>query len=531
MSEQENNFTENNTPKTDTEETSTVFSAPAAHDDGKIKKKNPKKLIAILLTVCIVLGAGAAAAVILIPKSEEEEKSLEFALTEYERPDVESISLKNEKESFVFECEVASKVADTDYDQDELAETWSISDVSKNLVDSSTIASSVYYYLHLNAIRKVEGTDADYGLDKPRIEYTVKARDNKFKTYTVYVGNKSYDGIGSYVKLSDREGIFLVPDTYIGEFEKVRTDYASTTAVEAAVKTTLTSKYFGDDDKLATCDKIILSGRHFAPAVTFEPNDTEATQTYSSYVITSPVRRYAKDTNELLSVASSGVVGQGAYVFNPDAETLKDYGFDDPLGRVQVLYGGIECDVKICEPKEKGDFGKYYAVTDSTNRAIYKVSVDSLTFMSKTVPDYYNTFLTMEMLQNLSDYNVTIGNTAYNFSVKYDENADEGKDFKIVLNGKDGITQSYFQNFYSYFISIQVVEYGDGSYTVSKPDLSVVMKHTDKKVKDTTLELFKITDQRYLVKVDGYDMGLITSSAYKKLVKYTEAVAANTDLS
>lgn len=511
---------------TETQE-STIFSAPSQKEEKKVKEKKPFRMIALLLAIAIVIGAGAFAAVKLIPEKEEQQDSLEFDVYKYDTQKVEWIEIKSEEKTIKFLTTLESMEAEQ-ADQTGYDVNWSIDGLSAHLTDSAEINSSMFFSTTLKAIRTLQGELKEYGLDKPQLTVTVHARNNAFEDFTLSIGNESYDNTGHYAKVSGDDNIYLIDKVYMEEFTKDAVAFASNDTLTAFEQTDATESYF-EDGKLSTCDKIVLAGKKFSSALVFEPNDTESTQTYATYLITSPVKRYARDVSPLFSLASDGLKGDGAYVFHPTEDDLIAYGFNEPLASVQIVVGNQIREVKIATPIAKDDKESYYAVIDEKKEAIFKVLKDALTFVESAPEDFYNTFFTMEMLKNISDFNVQgeVGNL--NFAVKYDEEADQGKDFTITL-GDTKLKQDYFQNFYMYFMSLEAVEYVASDMTGQTPVYTVTMKHHNTDVKDTVMQIYKITDQRYQVNVNGDGLGLISGSAYRKLVKYTEAVSQNTDL-
>ena len=525
------NFNENESaeiPAEAQEPISTIFSDPAVKNDTA-KRRNPKKLIAILLSICIVIGAATTAAIILIPRNTEQEdpNELSFEVMLNDLTSVEKIEYKTKNESITFLSEVSSAEAD-DSVGDKLVATWSIEGIDKRLIDSTKVEDTVHYFANIYAIKKLSGNESDYGLDDPYAEVTVTPRDSKFKKYTVKMGHESGDKIGRYITISGVEGIYLVDESYVSAFTSTKTDFATKNAVKALEKTDELGDYFDDNDALVTCDSIVLSGRNFPTALTFTPNDTEATKTYSKYLITSPFTRYAASVDELFVLAENGLVGNGAYVFNPTEADIKRYGLDDPLARVQIKIGSVTYDVKISEAP-KGD-DDYYCLIDQNREAIFKVSRETLSFVSYSQTDFYSDFLTMEMLESLSDFNISMGGKNYNYSISENKDEDDKSVFNITLNGKPGITQEYFQNFYTFYLSLELVEYTTEDVSAMPPVWTATLKHNDKSLKDVQMNIYKISDQRYQVNINGDAMGLITSSAYKKLIKYSEAIAQNKDL-
>lgn len=506
---------------------STIFSAPEEKTDV-VKHKNPKKIIAILLCACIIIASGAVAAITLIPKKPDDdggESSLSFGVVENKLEDVEKIDLKNKTEEITFLSTVESLEADGG---DEKVTTWGIDGIDNRLIDSAKVEDSVFYCATIYAIKEVKGDAKDYGLDNPYAEFTVYPRGDAFTQYTVKVGNESGDKIGRYLSIEGDDAIYLVENTYSDEYSKVKTDFATSNAVKPIEKTDNIKSYF-EDDTLATCDKIILSGANYSPEITFVPNNYEETKTYSTYLITSPVKRYADGVDALLNIAANGLVGKGAYVFNPTDAEITAYGLDNPLCRLQIFVGGVTYDIKIAPSPVEGH-DDYYCVVDQNKEAIFMVSTSSLTFAAGSPEDFYSKFLTMEMLNSISNFNVTMGGKDYNYAIKFNENKDDDSAYNITLNRTNGITQEYFQNYYMYFLSLEVVEYTTYDISATVPVWKAVIKHTDRSAKDTVFAVYKINDQRYQVNVNGDPMGLITSSAYKKLIKYSEAVSVNTDL-
>lgn len=515
----------NNIPEE--EPISTIFSDPEIKNDV-VKRKNPKKLIAILVSVCICIASAATAAVFLIPEKEEVEEtpSLSFDVITNELADVEKIVHKNRSEQITFLSKVEYRETDESVNDEKVA-VWSIEGIDDRLIDSTAVEDTVHYFANIYALKEVQGTEADYGIDTPFAEFTVYPRDKAFNEYTVKVGNESADKIGRYLTISGVEGIYLVEDFYGDNYDKVKTDFATTAAVQQLEETDDLSDYF-DDGTLVTCDRITLSGRNFEKPLVFEPNKSEETKSYTAYYMTSPVTRYAANVDRLLAFASSGLVGNGAYVFNPTEMDIENYGLNNPIARIQIKIGTVFYDIRVAEAPNGDE--DYYCLVDQNKEAIFKVADDTLDFIKYSESDFYSDFLIMEMLNSLKAFNIEMGGKSYNYSIKENESNDNGSTFTVLLNSQNGITSEHFQNFYTYFLSLELVEYNVHDISNTVPVWTATLKHIDKTRADTVMKIYKITDQRYQVNIDGDAMGLISSSTYKKLIKYSEAIAQNTDL-
>lgn len=511
------------------EEESTIFADPSQkREPEKIKKRRPLRIILILAIVLVLVGVGAFAAIRFIPKPQEDNTELAFDLVNNETDSVELVEIIGEEGAKTFFSTAQNLESDSSVSQDLLI-TWGIQGLDSRLTDSDTISSTIDYISKVQAIRKMENaTDEDFGLDDPSIIVKVHARNKAFEDYTISVGNKSYDSTGNYVKISGVDGIYLMDASYAEEYLRKTTDYATRNTVEKLEETDPLGDYFVDG-KLTTCDKITLSGANFSPAIVFEPNNIEATKTYATFCVTSPVKRYARDVSNLLNIAGNGLVGDGAYLYHPTDAQITAYGLDNPIARLTIEIGEVTYDLRIAPAPVEEDAEQYYCLVDQNREAIFRVAKSSLAFVTASPSDYYNTFLTMEMLMYLKSFEVSAEGKNYIFKVDYDESAPEGEDFDISINGK-AIKQSYFQNFYSYFLSLEAVEYTASDMTGKIPECTVTMRHHDKSVKDTVMQLYKVSDQRYQVNVGGDGLGLITATSYKKLLRYADAVAQNTDL-
>lgn len=494
-------------------EESTIFAAPTVKED-KAKKTNKKRTILISTVIAVVLAAAITAVAIFVPTlNDDASSSLDsgISLTSYNTDDVEKVSVKNPSGDFGY----YSKVETTEMDSQSVRYVyWYIDSVAERLANSDKIKALVFDATALKAVRKMGENNGAYGLENPRYTVEVSPRDSAFAGYTIYVGNESPDKNGAYVMLSSSNDVYLVDNANLEEFAKVPTDFADTKAVEAVTQNKDNAAYF-ENGSLATCDYMILNNPTFSSPLHIVPNDIDGSKTYVYFKIEKPVSRFADRANELLDIAANGLVGDGVYVFNPSDADIKKYKLDNPEATLEIKIGGDLIKLKASKVDED-----YYALIDQNKEAIYKVYYNSLLFAQNSMSYYFNKFLTMEMLANLSNISISSNGTTYNFDIIYYENLEDGEDFDIMFNGQE-LNQTAFQNYYQVFLGLDVLDYSthqiksDAVYTFK-------MKHHDKKIPDTELKLYKHTDQRYIATVNGEQMGLVSSTAYNKLTSYLE---------
>ena len=511
------------TPIADTDCESTIFSAPEEKRDRDVKKTNRKGNIIVSVAAVVVLAAIITAVAIFIPKIVDNTASDLYnttPLTEYNYEDVNTVTVKSQDQQNTY----YSKVELTELDgQSKRYVYWHIKSVAERLSDSDKIEELVMNVTSLKGIRDMGADTGEYGLQTPSYVIDVAARDNAFEDYTITVGNTSPDNTGVYVTVSGKENVWLVDVSVLDQYKKVPTDYADTTAVKALTETGELSKYF-EDGTLTTCDSIVLYNNTFTSPLTFVPNDIESTKTYATYIITSPVERFAEKANELLNIAANGLVGDGVYVFNPTDEDIKNYGLNNPTATLDIKFGDTVISLKAAPAPDE----KYYVLIDQDKEAIYKVYYNSLKFAENPMSYYYNKFLTMEMLTGLSNITVQTLENKYDFSITYFEDLEDGEDFDILLNGTE-LDQTSFQNYYQVFLGLEIIEYSTNQIT-SPAVYSFTMKHNDKNIPDTVLKLYKHTDQRYIAEVNGNQMGLISATAYNKLISYFNMLIAGEDV-
>ena len=108
------------------------------------------------------------------------------------------------------------------------------------------------------------------------------------------------------------------------------------------------------------------------------------------------------------------------------------------------------------------------------------------------------------------------------FDISYDETEESVKTYHISVDGKEIVAKN-FQDFYADFVGIQCSDFITQDIS-GKPDGTVTFTFYDGS--ETVIEFYKANDTQYQYRIDGIDMGKITSSAFNKMIKNIRSVAA-----
>lgn len=511
MSLDENKISTQNADDTEaaTDAESTIFSAPVDHSDKKPQNsKLLPRLLAAFLALAIVVG-GALAVIKLVPEKQDDTKSdATIELLALDTDNIEKVELTNEKGSVTLLSTVTEK-------DGESTVSWRVDGVTEAYTDSDTIKSTVQTAAKLSALKAVEGSLADFGLDKPGITFTLYPRNNAFPQITVTVGDAAPAGLGYYLKLSEKDTVYLVDDDIFSLSQVTKLDFATTTGVSGVIQTEKNSSCF-TEGSITKFDYITLSGKHYPTPLKIEMQNDEAINAYFAFLVTSPSLRIGNDENitSLITLLSSGIKSEGAYSFDPTDKELEKYGFNSPDAVLTISVAGQTYTIAAA----KVDSG-YYAVIDSYGGIIHKIPAASLPFVSASVTDYYSSFIVLENLSGLSNFKAAFADgTVYDFVTEYEK---EDESYKAFIGGKE-LDIANFKALYSNFIGLSPVEYA--SKEIKETALTITLVHSAD-TPDTVLKFKPYSSGRYQVEMNSIPMGLITTTNYENLVSDIKNVA------
>lgn len=506
------------------DEESTVFSAPAEHND-KVPKRAGKKRLVSIVAACVavaVLIGGTIAVIKLIPELKEEEVASsvfeDISVIDKDSSTFTAVNITNANGTFKFESQQIT--ATNDSGESTTTTYWGIKDIDIKKMSTDAINSVVSSAASITALRKIDSKTADEcGFNKPSIKVRVEDATNGSFSFTV--GDKSPDGLGYYFVLDGNDTIYIVPSNELSDFQFDLVDLSDKTAIPATIFTTDTSENKELDGSYAYFDSLTLSGALYGEAITFENNkEDSASAEIVPYIITTPSKRYAKaeSLTSLIGLFSSTINVSGNYAFDVNDKTLKEFGLDNPDAIVTMTINGESKSFKI-------------SVVDSDNCAVVydeatmirKVAASSFEFLSYKIEDFYVNTPFMYSINDISTLQLVDGEDNIKFDISYTEDEESAKTYHILANGTE-IVASDFQNFYTDFVSMQYSNF-NVEQPAGKPVSTITF--TFNNGSNVTIEFYKISETQYQCNVDDTPMGRITSSAYKKMIRNIKAQAKN----
>ena len=500
---------EKNTPNIETEETSTIFSAPSEHNDEK-RQKQPiaKKLIAAFLALALVIGATVGVITLIPEKEDEKSPDVSFDVLNIDTANIEKAIITSEGKTLTLLSTVTEKDNSSEI-------SWAVDGVTAAYTDSDTIKNMVSNAAVIKASKTIEGALADFGLDKPRTTATLYARNSAFETVTISIGNSAPANMGCYISVSGDDKIYLADNSVASLVGLNKLDFATTSGLVGVIKTEENAECFSDSS-LNTFDYITISGKNFPEPMKIEPQDDETLNAYFAFKITAPSLRIGNDDKiiELVNLLSSGIASSGAYAYDPDEKALKSNRLDNPDAVVTVSVKGKTYTILASKVDDN-----FYAAVDSYGGLIHKIPASSLTFANSKITDYYSTFIVLENLSGLSYFKAEFsGGETYNFQTVYNK---DDESYKAFIGGKE-LDIDNFKALYRQFISLTAVE--QDAKTLSNTSLTLTLVHSGGSA-DTVLKFKPYSSARYQVEMNGIPMGLITLSQYDKFTANIKNVA------
>ena len=500
---------------------STIFtkSEPAEKPKKTISgKKRRRNIILILIAAAIVLGAGVFAAVKFLPNvnSESEETTTpSIKIKEVTATDLRKITVKTKNKTLVFNGTLTESSTASSGEAEKTV-AWSLEGYDPTLIADSSINAVADSCSALYATRQMTDLSLDYGLNDPAVTVEVTLQ-NAAENYTISFGSLSPDGSGYYTKVSGVEGVYLVA---AGTVEKVNTTpekLANTVIVTAPSKDdakSSESKYFGEDDtKLAGFDTITLSGSYYPNPITL----TATSNKMAKYQITVGSKvRYANEENTtaMLGILADGLVAIDTYKLAPTKADITAYGLDAPDAVVTLKYAENSVTVRAkLYDKEKN----YYAVTVDGRNAIYAVTAEALSMLDKREADLYNQYAFLEYLKDFSNLKINAGGKDYSFDIAYDEKEEK---MTVTSNGA-AVDDSLLSAYYQYLVTLSPTENNESCAATAA--YTAQLKPRDGS-KAFVIKLYKQSERRYMLEINGEKYGVISSSIYESLTNYVQYV-------
>lgn len=508
------------------EASSTIFTKNKEEEKKPKKivsgKKRRRNIIILLITACIVLAAAVFAVVKFLPNLNDEEEEIETPTIKVHtvtEKNMRKITVKTANRTLVLTGALEEKTTSNSTGSEETVQTidWTLEGADDSLISESSLSSLSSAVSSLYATRQMTDTTLDYGLENPSITVEVEMQ-NAEENFTIYFGNLSPDESGYYAKVAGEENIYLVAAGTVDTINTTPEKLANTVIVSAPSIDDARSDekiYFDEDEgTISSFDSIALSGSYY-------PNNillTSISNDMAKYQITVGKKvRYANETNvtAMLGLLSDGLVAIDTYKLSPSKQDIKNYGLEKPDAVITLKYASKSVTVRAkLYDAEKN----YYAVMVDGLDAVYAVTADALSMLEKREADFYNEFVFLEYLNDFTTVEINANNKNYNFDIAYDS---EEETMTVTSNGA-AVDDTLLSAYYQYLVTMSPTETEDTSAS-STAAYTAKLKNKDGS-KNFTIQLFKQSERRYLLKINGESYGVVSSTLYESLTTYIQYV-------
>jgi len=371
---------------------------------------------------------------------------------------------------------------------------------------------------YLIASRKFSDFETDlapFGLSDPKISAKIKYSDKELQ---LFVGDRTPDESGYYVKLVGNDAVFIFHDDIYEIFSRGEKDYIDLKMLEphpteSDPETGLVSEYAQEFE----C--IELGGSCREEPITIE-HDPVGAKDYRPYSMVLPKKISADDdaVRTLYSVITMGMTALDIAAVDPDAKTLARLGFDDPLATLRYQYRDAEYNLTVGSADEE-----HYMVMTGEWNIVYMISKNSLDFCEWQVADLFNKIIYIANVKDIKTFTITHGGKKYKLDVNI------GADDKVAVTyGGKIISNEVFNTYYQNFLTIQHEDTGEKPS--GDPVLSFDVEFTDSARYPDSINFIKESDRRYFYQVNGEGVFLIKSDRVNALISDIDNLINNQEI-
>lgn len=346
---------------------------------------------------------------------------------------------------------------------------------------------------------------AEYGLDKPSINVTVKTADKT--EYNLLFGNKTVNG-DYYFKLGSSDAVYVVASNITDDFNKTNLGLYSKTIAADVTADTITDvnlKKAGSD------------------TISYKKMETTASTTASSSVYNEEFKllspfEYTGDS-DVISVVNTSIASLYATSAETDdfsAANLKKYGLDKPEYTLDYTYSSKT--ITLYFSKKVGNDYSFYL---KDRPLIYKIAATSAAFLEKTVSDLCYKLLYSMDIKSVAKLKIEGGGKSYLFELT----GSDTDNMTVKYNGSD-INAANFRKLYKNVILAQQNGSASKPNTQSKYKISFNLKdgYTD------VLEFYEVDSRNLFASVKGTGHFTVSVTRLEKIMADAEKLIAGQDI-
>ena len=358
-----------------------------------------------------------------------------------------------------------------------------------------------------------------YGLTEPESEFLVKFADGSERTFLI--GIKAHQNRYRYLCEKGSSDVYMVMESTLSPFLGRKEDLINTTLLATP-------------DNEPEFGTLTVSRKALDYDIVFESDDGTHEKSNSNMpsaqVMTEPIFSYLNGTTSTDVIYSLyGLTAMEAELIFPTEEQLAEYGLDDPVATVTFV--GDSYDYKLTiggeyhdlneEGSEQTAASAYYCTFEGAEGkdCIWKIDASALPWVDLDPIDVITTLMTWNMVVDVNELKVT-GETEADFKLTSTGEGDD-RELSAVTCGGEEVSVDLFKSLYQYVLTCPTNQEIYFKEVSGDPYLTIEIVcdgYSDK------IELFKDTERRSIVKLNGRVSYRIQSKWADRFVKNIEAV-------
>lgn len=381
-------------------------------------------------------------------------------------------------------------------------------------LDESMLANVASNFTVLNAQKTIEKDPADlekYGLKDVKNSATATLDDGS--TYTLELGNEAPGGGSYYLKLKDKNEVYIVSSS-VGEAIKY-----SLSDLRAKLLTTI------DTTDLQYLKIVNTKGETIEIKINDTQNDQEKQYGLNGYIVTKPYESpRGVDSNNLTKLNTA--IGELKIVdfVSDSAKDLEKYGLDKPT--LELLAKDSKAELHLYFGKDLDDSKVAFKVAGSPE--IYSIEKSSLKAIDVKPFDVVDKFVALVNIDTVNKITIEKGSQkdTITFSRTTKKAEKEGEKDETVttykLNDKE-VEEDPFKDYYQSLIGLQVEALNDKKLE-EKPEVRIVYDLNLANKKSTVVSLVSYSNDFYAAFVDGRSQFLISKFQVENMFKELDKI-------
>lgn len=379
---------------------------------------------------------------------------------------------------------------------------WEIKGFESLPYQNSMISSYIEIISNVAADRIIEEDAKDlskYGLANPVV---IKYSFEDASDYIFMVGDKTPDNKSYYAKKANLPTIFLINS---GRGDTFKQSYK-----DLFIKEFLTEI---DSSKINTVKSVTFSGKERKEEIVIEQiPQNESSQTTTMFRMVTP-EKYDVDadlTNTILNELTGIMRGEVIEVF-PDNSLIKSSGLDNPLYTISVKYSQGISKLNVGNLNDKG---QRYVMREGVN-ILFVVDNEKLKWVYTQKDEFTSKTPFIRDIRTINNITIKITNPFTTLDLKLDYEKQKYFCNDIEINSK---TIVEFCEYMSKITSAGTISEEQMILLKDKvPDIELLYKYNNR-INNDKLEIYKIDEWLYLLKINGSGRLTITNQTYKELI-------------